>query len=505
MNVIPANAQRNVQRNHPASAESLGLLIGVIVFISCAYFYEGGGWNQNSRFDLVRAIIQQRTLSIDAYHENTQDKAFANGHYYSDKAPGVALLAVPVALTTRAALRAAGIDPDSPHAWVVASYCDTIVVIVLPFAAACACLFLIALRLGSSTTAAAFAACAMGLANPLWAYATLFWGHALAGAFLLFAFAAALKLSGAQSSRADFVWSAVAGLAAGWATVTEYPAAPASLILAVFALIMVWKDGWPRRLHIVAGIATGALPCVAVLLIYQRAAFGSAFHPSYSYYPTGAFPWMKHGYLGLTYPHIGLVFRLLFSYRRGLLLSGPVLYAAPFGLRWLWKLPATRAAAATASAVAAYYLLFQASFSSYSGWSYGPRYLSPGLPLLCVGLAPAWDYASKRWRTVVAALAGVGFLLTLMTVATSSQLPSDLKFPMLQLTIPSFCSGKLSANQGSMLIAAESGPGHIGRAFNLGELLGLHGLPSLLPLLAIWLLAAVAFQRLNRTHQKPPA
>jgi hypothetical protein len=508
MNVVQANGNAN----HPARVRRLALLIGAVAFISCAYFYEGGGWNQNSRFDLVRAIVQQHTLSIDAYHENTQDKAFANGHYYSDKAPGVVLLAVPVALAARPVLRAAGVDPDSSRGLVAISYFATVIAISLPFAAACACLFLIALRLGASIPAAAFAACSMALATPLWAYATLFWGHALAGACLLLAFAAALQLSASVSGRpnaaGDFAWSAAAGLAAGWATVTEYPAAPASLILALFALALVWKDGWLRRWRVAAGIAAGALPCVAVLLIYQRAAFGSAFHPSYSYYPTGAFPWMKHGYLGLTYPHIGLLFRLLFSYRRGLLLSGPVLFAAPFGLRWLAKQPATRAAAITASAIAAYYLLFQASFSSYSGWSYGPRYLSPGLPLLCLGLAPAWDRARKPWRIVIASLAAAGLLFTLMTVATTSQPPSNLKFPMLQLTVPSFSSGNLSINPGSMLTAAESGPAHIGYAFNLGELLGLHGLTSLLPLLACWLIAALALRRMARVikshcHSEP--
>ncbi len=33
------------------------LLISAVAFISYAYFYQGGGWNQNSRFDLVRAIV----------------------------------------------------------------------------------------------------------------------------------------------------------------------------------------------------------------------------------------------------------------------------------------------------------------------------------------------------------------------------------------------------------------------------------------------------------------
>ena len=43
----------------------------VLLFVSYAYFYQAGGWNQNSRFDLVRAIVEQRTTRIDGYVENT--------------------------------------------------------------------------------------------------------------------------------------------------------------------------------------------------------------------------------------------------------------------------------------------------------------------------------------------------------------------------------------------------------------------------------------------------
>src|SRR5271156_7107076 len=88
-------------------------LLGVVTFLSFVYFYEGGGWNQNSRFDLLRAIVEQHTLQIDAYHENTQDKAHFNGHYYSDKAPGLVFLAVPFAMAARPLIRATGIDLES--------------------------------------------------------------------------------------------------------------------------------------------------------------------------------------------------------------------------------------------------------------------------------------------------------------------------------------------------------------------------------------------------------
>jgi hypothetical protein len=247
------------------------LLIFGVIFFSYAYFYGGAGWNQNSRFDLVRAIVEQRTLRIDAYDENTGDKAFANGHYYSDKAPGLALLAVPIAVGTRPLLRAAGVNPDSPRGLVDLAYWATVFAVALPMAAACACLFWIALQLGSSLSGSAFAALALGLGTPLWAYATLFWGHALAGACLVFAFACALKFRGGVSSAGDVCWGLALGLTAGWATVTEYPSTPAAAMAAALALALVWKDGALRRWRVVFVVGAGALPCFVALMAYQHA------------------------------------------------------------------------------------------------------------------------------------------------------------------------------------------------------------------------------------------
>ena len=50
-------------------------VLGLALFASYAYFYQGGGWNQNSRFALVRAIIERHTLQIDAYQLHTGDRA----------------------------------------------------------------------------------------------------------------------------------------------------------------------------------------------------------------------------------------------------------------------------------------------------------------------------------------------------------------------------------------------------------------------------------------------
>ena len=211
-----------------SSHRKAAILLGLVAFLSFSYFYEGGGWNQNSRFDLLRAIVERHTLKIDAYHQNTQDKAHFNGHYYSDKAPGLVFLAVPFALAARPVLRIAGVDPESPEGEVALSYVVSVGAVALPTALAAVCLFFLALRFGGGAGGAAFSTLVMCLGTPMWAYAGLFWAHALVGACLVFAFAASLQLRESSSACGDLLWALAVGSAAGWATVTEYPAAPAS-------------------------------------------------------------------------------------------------------------------------------------------------------------------------------------------------------------------------------------------------------------------------------------
>jgi len=476
------------------------LLIGAVAFASFAYFYGGGGWNQNSRFDLLRAIIEQHTLRIDAYHDNTEDKAHFAGHYYSDKAPGLVFLALPFGATARIALQAAGVDPESPRAEVTISYLATLGAVALPTALACVCLFFLALRLGVDPSSAALAALAISLATPLWAYATLFWAHALVGACLVFALASALKLRDHATPQTEFLFALAVGLTAGWAVVTEYPAAPAAAVLACFALYEVWPRGRAARVRAAAGVGVGAFACAIVLMLYLHAAFGSIFRPSYSYYDPNSFVFMhQRGYLGLTYPHIDVLLKILFGCRRGLFFAAPVMAAAAIGLAILWKDKSTRPTALAAIVIVAYYLLFNASFYQWqAGLSYGPRYAGAALPLMGLGLAVAWTRATRAWRAVLAVLASYSIFSSLTVVSTNTQLAVQDSCPLLHSVWPAFWSGHMSLNHGSMLTPAEAGSSQAYGAFNLGELLGLRGLYSLIPLLAIWGVSGLAWMRMMR-------
>jgi hypothetical protein len=83
-----------------------------------------------------------------------------------------------------------------------------------------------------------------------------------------------------------------------------------------------------------------------------------------------------------------------------------------------------------------------------------------------------------------------------MVVSTTSQLAMQDSCPVVHSAWPAFLSGQMAMNRESMLTVAESG-GHFG-AFNLGQLIGLHGLASLIPLLAIWAVGAAVWWRLGR-------
>ena len=64
---------------------------------------------------------------------------------------------------------------------------------------------------------------------------------------------------------------------------------------------------------------------------------------------------------------------------------------------------------------------------------------------------------------------------------------------------PAFWSGQVAANRESMLTVSEAGGEH--GAFNLGQLVGLRGLASLIPLFVIWGVGARVWWRMHRNRQ----
>ncbi|HEV3218046.1 MAG TPA: hypothetical protein VGZ27_20130 [Vicinamibacterales bacterium] len=482
------------------SPGSRRLILGLVLLASYAYFYEAGGWNQNSRFDLVRAILQRHTLQIDAFHENTGDKATYNGHVYSDKAPGLALTAVPVVAAATVALRSIGVDPKSERGIVALTYTATVALDGVAIAAAAVGLSLIALWLFGNESGATFAALSFGLATPAWAFATLFFGHALATACLLLAFGAAVALPTLTVTPARVRCAFLVGIAAGWGTVTEYTVAvPAALIAALVVANerLAKRDDW---LAVLGALFAGAIICATVLAAFNAAAFGSPFSLGYAVAnsPLGE---LHVGVFGLTYPKPAIIGELLVGAYRGLLPLAPVLALAPVGF-WVWyRTAADRKPLAVAAIIPVYYLLLNSSYFYWEGgWSYGPRHMLPALPFLALALAPLWNAAGRPARFGLAAICACGIGITLIAVSVTPQPPSLFDHPFRQLWWPAFLEGDVSVNQESFETYGwnpELFRNHpeVHQAWNLGERIGLRGRTSLVPLLAVWMLGAAWWVR----------
>lgn len=475
-------------------------LLAAALFLAYAYFFQGGGWNQNTRFALVRAIVEEHSLRIDATATRdgrpvTGDLARRDGHLYSDKAPGASLAAVPaVAIASYAAS-----DPPTPGDLTGLAYVATLAASAVPTVLAALLLLASAEALGASSVGALVAAVAFAIASPAWGWATLLFGSALATACLLAAFRAALALRDPCDEDRDRRLGLLTGLAGGWATVTEYPAAVPAAMLAALALAHVWRDGPARRARVALAIAAGAAVCAAALALYNTAAFGSPFSLGYSHIQS--FAGMRQGVFGVTRPRAEALWGILFGSYRGLFRLAPALLVGPLGLALLARTKVAKAPAVAAAAIAAYYVLLNGSYAYWDGgWSFGPRHMAPALPFLALGLAPLWDRATEAQRKALGAAVAWGAAIALIAVATTAQPPETERAPVSNLLWPAFSRGELSLNHQAIFEAAPAARRDpVTHAWNLGERLGLSGLASLAPLLLAW--AALA----HRARTAPAA
>jgi len=479
---------------------SMRSAIFTLLFTSYAYFYQAGGWNQNSRFDLVRAVTNDHAVRIDPYQRNTGDKALYDGHYYSDKAPGLALAAIPIAEAGRLALLASGGDPESFAGLAILSYLATVLTVGLLTALAGVVLYDLSIELGASMGGALFAATAFGLATPMWTLATLFIGHAMAAAGLLLAFAATARIGGERDLRSNLKLATAAGVSAGWATVAEFPAAIPAVMIALWACCRARPLGG-KGLRAVTALALGALACAAVLMAYQYACFGSPFHLTYS--SEEGFEGMKQGWFGLNLPRVIGFSPILFGDYRGLLPIAPVLALAPIGLVVIGR--RARGAALMSTLIAVFYVLLNAGYTYWEGgWSFGPRHLSPAIPFLCLGLAGLWTITPRFGRVVLLGLWVWGASLSLVAVATMAQPPAVYRHPVADLLWPAFRDGDLALStqtfaHGSTDLASWRTHTEPKAAWNLGMKLGLSGFASLAPLALVWTACAVWLVRVAKS------
>jgi len=497
------------------------LLIGIY-----AYFYQAGGSNQNTRFDLVRSIVEKQTFQIDQFHKNTIDKAKREQHYYTDKAPGVSWLGVPV---YEAIIALVDNKSQPPRHLDASMYLVTVSAVAIPSALAGVMLFMLGGTLGLSTRASVALSLAYGLGTLAFPYSTLFYGHQLAAALLLAAFVLLVRIRHQSATDTPTATAlATIGLLLGYAVVTEYPAALACAILGIYAAIFVRPYG--RLVWLAVGMAIPG----AALALYHNSAFGGPFTLPYE------FSTQVHRHLGffmgIGLPDADTLYHILFSSYRGLFYSAPWLLLAIPGSILLLRQNRFRAEAVTCIAIVVVFVWLNASLVDWEGGAaMGARYLIPAIPFLAILTIGAWEallrdpaitteFPENRisklpinfWLKLIALVpcfvaVGISMVGMLAGTAVNPQVSVETKKPFEEAFYPLFFSGNLAINfhpvdglasewvgdakflswiHGRMDLSTDTGSliSVVSHATNAGKLIGLEGLASLLPL-AFYVLA----------------
>ena len=383
-----------------SSDRSIKILLFIILLFSFVYFLpRWADWGANSRLNLTLAIVEQGTLSIDDYYENTGDYAYFEGHYYLDKAPGPSFLAVPVyaaaypilnmepvqnilnrvaesgAFSTTLNEEGTGLLPEKIYDFLVL-YWVTVVVISIPSAVLGVMIFSFLRELGLNRSWSAAVVLIYAWATNAFAYASSFNSHQLT-AFLVFgAFYLGFLM---REGRLSWWWIIPAGLMLGYAVICEYPSA--LMVLAVFIYIVVSVPNWR---WIMAFVLSG-LPPGLLLMAYNWTVFHTPLPVGYQYSELYT-DLHSVGFVSITYPHPEALLGLTFSSYRGLFFVSPVLLLALWGLVAWWRSREYRKEwAVCVWSVVTLFLFYGSSVMWPGGYAVGPRYLVPMLPFLVLG------------------------------------------------------------------------------------------------------------------------
>lgn len=474
------------------SETAYAFAIMLIVLVASIYaFPRWADPNQNSRLNMVLAVVDDGTFKIDKYVGNTVDYAKIENHYYSDKAPGAAFAGIPIYFALRNALdtplltsftdrlatsdafastlraEGSGVSANKVE-FAVAQVVISFFVAALPTAILCALMFLLMSGVTLAVWPRLAVALGYGLLTPAFPYANALYGHQLAAALLFGAFFLAAYH---RTSLGAFRLLAI-GLLFGYAFVTEYPVALMIVVLGIYVWYRLIAEGhWLR----IVWVAIGGIALAIPWMLYNSAIFGGPLSLGYSHSEL----WTaqhESGFMSLSLPTPAALWGISFSPFRGLFLLSPWLLLAMPGLVLWWRSRAYRAEWwAAVGCIVVMFLFNSSSIMWWGGFAIGPRYVLPMLPFLALPVLFALlAWLHRWWFQMTAFLLYASSFVTIWGLSFAEQaFPSDvIQNPLLDYALPNWESGNI--------------------ARNLGTLLGLHGTQSLIPLIVFLVVAGLA-------------
>lgn len=320
--------------------------------------------------------------------------------------PGAAALAVPWYLAGKHLLRRLpGVEPRART--MVSDF--AIVTSSATFVALAASLtFVLFLNFGLTQRQALLAALGLTFGTPLFAYSAWYFSEPLTVAAVMIAVVAVFS---ANPDEVSIRRATVAGTALGflfWVRTTNL-----LIVSVVLTAMLIGPGSWRRRLPAIA-VAAGIVGLAGLgVLARNNAIYGSPFDLGYP-------PAVEGGRATMSFDTpIGVgLYAFFLSPGKSMLLFAPVLLLAPWGLVRAWHRSPALAALMTAPLLAL--LAFYSRYTLFEGgYSFGPRYLIPGIWLLGLTLGFVVKDGSVRLRRVALALVLAGAVVNLIGLATS--------------------------------------------------------------------------------------
>jgi hypothetical protein len=416
-------------------------------------------------------------VKINKFHKLTIDKAYIDGDYYSDKAPGLSFTALPILAIARPGLKLVfhifDISETKIHA--VLTWLSTFFTSGLMTAMAALALYFVTLQTTTSISGAIFATLSFGLATPAWGWATAFFGHAMAGACLFLAFTTIYYMNRLPLDRwQDILLGFLTGGLLSWAVVVEFPAAPAAGIISIFGLSIALHWNRDRCIRALLSAMLGGLIFIVPLLFYNSFAFGSPFDIGYS--NVKGFEGMKQGFFGITHPRLDILYKIIFSKYRGIIWISPIIILTPMAFFYFWRFIKSYRLLISIFLISLYYIVFNSSYYYWDGgYSTGPRHITPILPFLCLPLGVIWKIAKFNFRVIFIGILMLSIGISLICVSSGMMIPDHIDNPLFCYLIPMFIKGESKS---------------------LFHWAGFTGFVPLIPLLIVWIFSAFYIYRI---------
>jgi hypothetical protein len=428
---------------------------------------------------------------------NAGDYSFYNGHYYSNKSPGHALLAVPSFALAEYILK--HLFPDNPELQVrLSAYVSTVCTTGVASSFLCLLIFYVCINfLRMNIARALFCTLFFGFGTLAFSYSTTFYTHQLSAFFLFAAFVLILQTRKGYMQNGSKAML-IAGLSFSLGVLGE------PSVIFGFPMLSIYLLTSSRTRKYLPYFILGGVPAGFFQVLYNVMCFG---HPlSYSYQFANEIVMVEQnaGLFGI--PSVYVILNLLILPYRGLFVSSPILIMAIPGFFMGLRSKEFRAEVLVCSSTALAFFIFLASYYGWDGGStVGPRDIVPMFPFLFLLVC----FSFRRFPKLCTTIGFVSIIINLSITLVGHEIPSKIENPLRDVVLKNILQGNVSINPfpvsnlenymssyHSIFDFADIEKWEPNfNSFNIGEIIFPNNLASIVPLLCFWGIWLLAWRK----------